>query len=165
MQNKPRMLSKIKEPIAFPGHHLERRQWKRKYISIEGRMRIICALDQKRSSRWQPVLIKEISAGGIKVNAPFVSLDDIHVVGDLTEPAWMPNILDIELNLPTGRGRKIFFQGIARFYLSMGVGLDYVIGVSISSISNEDRKRLSTLLGEEGLVRAAGGEVWGREEK
>lgn len=139
----------IRTPTTFPGHLLERRQWKRKYISMKGRMRIICALNQKCSSRWQPILLKDVSVGGIKAYAPFVSLDDLHVVGDLTEPAWMPNILDIELELPTNHPRKIFFQGSTRYYLSMGVGLDYFIGVSINTISDEDRKRLLTFLGGE----------------
>lgn len=139
------------KPAARRPHSRERRRWKRKDISAQGKMRIIYALDQGQSSRWMTILINDISAGGIRVQVPYVCLDDFHVVGDLAKPAWMPNILDIELELPAGPPEKISFEGSARWYLRIGVGPDYFIGISISDISQEDREKLLNFLGEQGV--------------
>ena len=138
------------ETLGPPGS--ERRRWKRKDISAEGRMRIIYALGQSRSSRWEKILVNNISTGGIRAEVPYVSWDDLHIVGDLTEPAWMPNVLDIEVEALTGPPQEIFFQGSARWYSRIGDGPDYLIGISISTISQEDREKLLTFLGDEGFI-------------
>ncbi len=138
-------------PTTAPEDPRERRRWKRKNISAVGRMRIIYPVERRRSSRWEKILISYISAGAIRTQAPFISLDDLHIVGDLAEPAWMPNILDIEAELLTNPLQKIFFQGIARWYSRIGVGPDYSIGISIDSITEEDREKLLTFLGDEGI--------------
>lgn len=139
------------KPTGRPAHFKERRRWKRKDISAEGRMRIIYALDQRRSSRWEAILVNDISAGGIRAQISSLVFDGLHVVGALTESAWMPNILDIELELLTGPPQKIFFQGSARWYLRIGVGPDYLIGIAISTISKEDREKLLVFLEQEGV--------------
>ncbi|MEE8448943.1 MAG: PilZ domain-containing protein [Thermodesulfobacteriota bacterium] len=139
------------KPTGRPAHFRERRRWKRKDISAQGKMRIICGLDQGQSTRWITILINDISTGGIRAQVPFISLDDLHVVGDLTNPVWMSNILDIELELPAGAAQKLSFQGNARWYLRIGVGPDYLLGVSINTISRENRDNLLNFLEREGV--------------
>ncbi len=144
-------IEKTLQPTTPPPDLKERRRWKRKDISAQGKMRIIYGLNQGQSTRWMTILINDISAGGIKAQVPFVSLDDLHVVGDLTNPVWMPNILDIELELPAGAPQKLSFQGNARWYLRIGVGPDYLLGVAITTISQEDRENLLNFLEREGF--------------
>jgi len=140
-----------KPPTGQRPHFRERRRWKRKDVSAQGRMRIINALDQKQSSRWMTILINDISAGGIRAQTPSISWDDLHVVGDLTKSDWTANILDLEMELPVAPAQNIFFEGSARWYSRIGVGPDHLIGIHISYISEEDNERLLDFLGQEGI--------------
>ena len=138
-------------PSTRPLHPREHRRWKRKYVSAEAMMRIIYALDQKRASGQKKILVTDISVGGIKAQANFLSLDDLHVVGNLTESAWMPNILDVELELPISPPKSISFQGRAEWYSKTGAGPYSMIGISISIISKEDREELVNFLERHGV--------------
>ena len=133
-----------------PAHLLKRRRWKRKDISVEGTMRIVSAIDQKWASRSTRILINDISAGGLRAQVPSVSIDDLHVIGYLSESAWVPNILDISLKLPSTPSQRIAFEGAARWYSKIGVGPDYFIGVYIEILSEKAEERLLAFLGEEG---------------
>ncbi len=139
------------KPTGRPAHLREHRRWKRKYVSAEAMMRIVYALDQKRASGQKKILVTDISVGGIKAQANFLSLDDLHVVGNLTESAWMPNILDVELELPISPPKSISFQGRAEWYSKTGAGPYSMIGISISIISKEDREELVNFLERHGV--------------
>lgn len=137
-------------PSQIPLHKVERRQWKRKEFSGEGTMSITYGLDQRRVSRTEKVLVTNISVGGVKIQAPFLSLDGLHVVGDLSEEVWMPNVLNLELALPAESPARIRFQGSAEWYLRVGTEPYYLIGIAIDVISMEHRDLLLRFLHGEG---------------
>lgn len=142
-------VTKSKVPVSL----VEKRQWKRKEFSAEGNMSIAYGLDQRRASYTEKILISNISAGGVKIQSPFLSLDGLHIVGELTEEVWMPNILNLEVALPTSFPAKIRFQGSARWYLRVGTEPYYLVGVAIDIISKEHRELLFTFLLAEGSSR------------
>jgi len=129
---------------------VERRQWKRKEFLAEGTLSITYGLDQRRVSRAEKVLVTNISAGGVKIEGPFLSLDGLHIVGDLSEEVWMPNILNLEVPLPAILPARIGFQGSAEWYLRTGTEPYYVVGVAIDVISLEHNDLLLRFLLAEG---------------
>jgi hypothetical protein len=140
----------VNPQAAIP--HRERRKWKRKETSLEGTLQIVHALQQARVSRRERVLATNISLGGLRLKAPFISLDELSVIGDLSQAAWCPNLLDIELTMPGSPPQNICLQGSAEWYLKVGTEPCYLIGVSIDIISKDDRDKLLDFLEAEGLA-------------
>ena len=136
----------VLQPGSLPGQRKEQRRWQRKYVAAEGKLSIICSLDKKRVSSPKSITVTDIGLGGIKARTNSLSWDDLHLIGNLKEAAWMPNILAIQLELPSGRPQHISFQGRAEWYLKTGAGPYYMVGISIQSISDEDREKLLTFL-------------------
>jgi hypothetical protein len=130
----------------------ERRNRKRKEISLEGTLQIVHALQQACVSRRERILVTDISLGGLRIRAPFISLDELSVIGDLSQTSWCPNLLDIELALPGSPPQNISLQGSGEWYLRVGTEPSYLIGVSIDIIAKEDRKKLLDFLEAEGVA-------------
>lgn len=128
----------------------ERRQWNRKDFSAQGTLRILSGLEPSKASRPERILVTNISQGGVRIQTPFLSLDNLHIIGELTDAVWRPNQLKIELELPSDPPQKIAFQGSAEWYLRTGREPYYLAGVSITIISPEDKKKLLTFLEKEG---------------
>lgn len=130
---------------------VERRQWKRKDFSAQATMRIVSGLETNKASRAEKVLVTNISQGGIRIQTPFLSLDNLHIIGEVTDTVWRPNLLDIQLELPSESPQKVSFQGNAEWYLRTGKEPYYLVGISINLIKPEDRKRLIAFLNKEGV--------------
>lgn len=128
----------------------ERRRWKRKELSVEGSLRIVSVKDQKWASKPTKILVNDLSAGGLRAQVPAVSIDNLHVIGYLSESAWTPNILDIGMELPSAPSWSISLEGTARWYRKIGVGPDYFLGVYIELVSQADREKLLAFLEQEG---------------
>ena len=130
----------------------ERRKWKRTETSLEGTLQIIHSLQEACVSRRERILVTNISLGGLRIRAPFISLDELSVIGDLSQTAWCPNLLDIELALPGSPPQNISLQCSAEWYLRVGMEPCYLIGVSIDIITKEDRQKLLDFLEAEGVA-------------
>ena len=89
----------------------ERRRWRRGQVSLRAVLRVIHARDSSKVSSPKVVRVINLSSQGACIEAPFISVDGLHISGDRTEQVWMPNLLDIELELPTQPSSRINFKG------------------------------------------------------
>ena len=127
----------------------ERRRWGRRDVSIEAKMQILSRSATPQISRMEEVLVTNISMMGVCIRSPSISIDDLHVVGALSEESWMPNLVNLEFTLPTSPPRRVRFMGTVEWYHRIGKGAHYSMGVSIDIISPEDKRRLEQFLEED----------------
>ncbi len=149
-------LNKIVEP-ARPlkeewWHGVERRQWKRKEFSAEATLRVVSRGETSLVSRPERVLVTDISARGVRIQSRFIHLDNLHFAGEMTDDEWLPNLIDMELELPVSPSQKVRFLGTAEWFQRLGTDSYYQIGISIDTLRDGDKKDLHAFLEKEGSV-------------
>ncbi len=130
----------------------EQNHWQYLYPSAAARVTILSGEEPQRRSRPIKGLVRSLLPGGLLIEVSSTRVDNLHIVGELSEWRWVRNSLEVEIPLPQEPLKMAVISGTSEWLNKSPGGQGFLVGISINKISETHKGILARLFETKSLA-------------